>query len=896
VGKKLIEVAPFLPLDAISVASKADKDKKTGTIKNVHKWFAPMPTPALRALIFAASVDAPEDAAERERLFDLVKRLVPSDGNPPDEATLKEAQEAILAGAGSPLPVVFDPFCGGGSTLIEAQRLGLPAMGSDLNPVPALITRTLTELIPKVAGRRPVAANTGQFGQFGPHGLDGFLADLQHYAEMIRERVWRGLSDLYPSGPRGETILAWLWARTVQCTNPACGVRTPLISSTWLSKRKGMVYWTEPRVVGGQVSFAVVKGPGSPSTKGTVTRSGGAVCVVCRTQIPFSDIRDAGAARKMGLQLMAAAATSSAGRIFLSPEDVPNVSVPEPPDPPDLALEGKATVNLGLYGFEVQSDLYTDRQLLMLEAFASEIAAIGGQIAKDGGDSVYATTMVSVLALALGKLAQSNSTQTRWYIDARNGSSQTLPAFGRHALPMVWDFSEVNPFAGSVGDWMGQISSISRGLEKLPLGATPAIVRRADARSAANDLGQSALIVTDPPYFDQISYADLSDYFYVWHRKALRSVHPDFYGTMATPKTEELIATPHRHGGDKEASARYFVEGFTETFRSVKQAAKPDCPVLIVYAHRQEEKSSLGSASTGWDAMLEAVLAAGLTIEGTLPIRGTHSSRQIGLGANAVASYVVMVCRPRQARSAPGSIADFRSQLRSRLPAAADALLASGESMVDVRQAAIGPGMEVFSQFSEVFDGTDPIPVRRALSIINEELGRILDEHLGEVDDETRWACQWYADHGYEQGDYDEGRKLAQAYGLGVDGLAAAGIVEQGRGRIRLLQRADLPANWMGDARVPAWEACQHLVKRLTEGSSAGESAAAELLAALGARANGVRELCQFLTNLAIEKGWSEDAIAYDSLVKSWPRIEQLSAGRDTASSKTDARLFETEG
>lgn len=874
-NKKLIEVAPFLPLDAISVASKADKDKKTGTIKNVHKWFAPMPTPAVRALIFAALVDAPEDDVERARLLKLVERLVPSDGNAPDEATLSEAKTEILKSSGGDPPTIFDPFCGGGSTLIEAQRLGLRSEGSDLNPVPVLIARTLTELIPQVAGRPPLGGETGQLDAVGGGGLAGLFADVRHYAERVRHDVWSKVADLYPLGPNGEQIFAWLWAWTAQCPNPACGSAMPLVTSMWLSKRKNNSRALVATPSNGGVTFSIGRAP-SPQD-GTVSKSG-ATCLNCGTTSKLGSIRAFAAEKGLGRQLLCAVGDKEGTRSYIPSEEI---EVPKPTELADLdvPLPVKAlSFRVQAYGMTSQRDLYLPRQLAVLEAFAHAIAELPAVVKVDGGDELYATAVSSILTLALGKLAQSNSTQTRWYIDARNGSSQTLPAFGRHAIPMIWDFSEVNPFGESVGDWMGQVESLIRGLSKLPPTGPPAKVRARDARVAATEVIPPVVLITDPPYFDQIGYADLSDYFYVWHRLALRGVHSDLYATIVTPKDEELIATPYRHSGSREAAARYFIEGFTQAFKALKTITSKDHPILIVYAHRQEESSVLGSASTGWDAMLEAVLSAGLTIEGTLPIRGTHSSRQIGLGTNSLASYITMVCRPRVGASSPATIADFRAALRQRLPSSVDALLGTGESMVDIRQAAIGPGMEVFSQYSQVFDGKDPIRVRRALTIINEELGRLLDEHLGVVDDETRWACQWYADHGFQPGEYDEGRKLAAVYGLGVDGLEAAGIVEQGRGKVRLLSRDDLPNGWNGDSRTPVWEACQHLVKRVGD----GEEAAGRLLVALGDRGWGTRELAQYLTNLAIEKGWSEEAISYDALVKSWPRIEQLAAIGDS--------------
>lgn len=891
-SRKLIEVAPFLPLDAISVAAKADKDKKTGTIKNVHKWFAPMPTPALRALIFAAVVDAPDDEDERRRLLSLVERLVPPGGNPPDEATLAEARAEIERSTGGELPTIFDPFCGGGSTLIEAQRLGLPAIGSDLNPVPVLISRTLTELIPQVAGRPALVGDPAQLGSMAGGALDGLLADVRHYAERVRGRVWDEVGHLYPQGPNGETIIAWLWAWTVTCPNPACKATMPLLSNLWLSKRTNDRRWIDIAYNGRQPQFSVGGPHGRPMAD---LKFGGNRpkfrCARCRDGIADEGyLRSEGEAGRMTAVPTVTAMDLDGRRAYVASSELPPVAEPEGSYPFDVDITDYSRwFSPPSYGLTGYADLFRPRQLTALTAFAEAIAEVPEQVATDGGDEVYGKAITSILGLALGKLAMSHSTQARWYVGGDSGSNRVQAAFSRHALPMVWDFVEINPFCERMSNWNGVVKSVFTGLAALPLrSARPGAVRQSDARSAASSLNTPVVIVTDPPYFDQIGYADLSDYFYIWHRQALRKVHPDLYGTIVTPKDEELIATPYRHKG-KEAAARYFVDGFTETFRSLKTAASDDHPILIVYAHRQEESSSLGAASTGWDAMLEAVLAAGLTIEGTLPVRGTGSSRQIGQGTNSLASYIVMVCRPRTADAAPATIAQFRTALRERLPDAVAALLATGESMVDIRQAAIGPGMEVFCQFKAVYDGGEQIPVRRALTIINEELGRLLDEQLGAVDDETRWACQWYADHCYEPGEYDEARKLAGVYALGVDGLRDAGLVDQGSGKVRLLTRAELPAGWMGDDRTPTWEACQHLVKRLAE----GEQAAGELLAALGPAGWGVRDLALYLTNLAIEQGWSDEAIAYDALVTSWPRIEELAARAGDNAPPASDRLFE---
>lgn len=881
-AKKLIEVAPFLPLDAISKASKADKDKKTGTIKNVHKWFAPMPTPALRALIFAAVVDAPDTDEETAALLRLVEDLVPSDGNAPSDEVLLRAKEAIAKSVGSHPPTVYDPFCGGGSTLVEAQRLGLRAAGSDLNPVPVLISRTLTELVPQVAGRSPLSSGDNKLIDTG-HPLDGLIQDVKYYANWVRQKAKGEIGDLYPTTADGATITAWLWAWTARCLNPACEAELPLVTSTWLSKRPKAEAWIE--VVRDESGVRLpLRRTGKPRIEATVSR-GGATCHVCDSTFKLDQIRDQAGSIGLGLRLIAMVTDGSTGDRYRDPD---TATVPHVEDPDALAInlpEKALGFRVQAYGLTRHEDLYLTRQLCMLGRFADAVASVSAQVQVDGGDEIYARTIASILGLAIGKLSQSNSTQVRWKIDSRNGSGKPEPGFGRHAFPMVWDFVEANPFGGSVGDWLGQVDSISLGLRKLPT-ALAASIKRADARVASQLFVGPTVVITDPPYFDQIGYADLSDFFYVWHRRALREVHPDLYGTILTPKESELIASPFRHGGDKRAAATYFVEGFTDTFRSLRTDASSDYPILIVYAHRQEEKSDLGTASTGWDAMLEAILKADLTIEGTLPIRGTSSSRQIGQGTNSVASYIVMVCRPRAKNLRAGDVAAFRSALRQLLPASAQRLLISGESMVDIRQAAIGPGMEVFCQFASVYDGDQPISVRRALTIINEELGHLLDEQLGDVDDETRWATQWYADHQYAIGDYDEARKLAQVFGLGVDGLVDAGVVEPPRGKgVRLLSRSELPTTWNPalDERVPVWEACQHLVRRLED----GVEAAGRLLKALGARSTGVRQLAQFLANLAIDKTWADEANAYDSLVKSWTFVEQASS----ATSADDGRL-----
>ena len=876
---KLVEVA--LPLEAISAASRRDKDRKTGTIKNVHKWFAPMPTPAWRALLFATLVDDPGEEAARAELLDFVARLVPDHGGTPDEATLAEARERIREATGGDPPTVFDPFCGGGSTLVEAQRLGLPAVGSDLNPVPVLITRVLTGLVPQVADRPPLVGDPAQLGRMAGGPLDGFLADCAYYARRVRDQVWDQIGHLYPPAPGGGTVVAWLWARTVTCPNPACRATAPLVSSLWLSKRKGAEAWIEPvdGKPGGSVRFEVRTGAGGPPILKTVARAG-ATCLVCRESISFVHIRAAGSAGRLGYQLTAMAVDRGTERIYLAgAENADTATVLRPSDAPDLPLVGKATINVGLYGIATQADLYTNRQLVTLAAFADAVAEVPRQVEAAGGTPTYASALTSVLGLCVGKLASACSTQVRWR--QRAVESKAEPAFGEHNLPMRWDFAETNPFAGSVGDWLRQFSSLVTGLRVLPANAKPASTFQSDARTAADKVEMRVLLATDPPYFAQIGYADLSDYFYVWLRRTLNGVHPDLFATVATPKADELIAAPHRHGGSKIEATEYFVKGYTEAFRHLAVTAQPELPQLVVYAHRQEESENGALSSTAWDAMLSAIVAAGLRIVGTWPIHATGSSRQIGLGTNSLASYVVLVCRPQIQGAKTVDRQRFIGALHAQLPKAIRKLQEGAISSIDLGQATLGPGMAIYSGFAKVVEPTgEAMTVRSALELIGQVQGEVLDEFVGDLDRHTRWAMGWYRDHGFDEGTFDEAEKLSKTTNTSLDGLVASGIARARGGKVALLARDNLPGGWDpdDDRVVTVWEVTQHLVKRLT--SEGGEQAAAQLLRQCRRWADEARNLAYWLSVTAAGQGRAKDAFDYDALVTSWPELARL-AERD---------------
>jgi putative DNA methylase len=875
--RKLIEVA--LPLLEISEASVADKNRKVGTIKNLHKWFAPMPTPALRALIFASLVNDPGNDADREDLKDLIKELVPKEGIAPAAEVLDKARK-LIERDNPELPTVLDPFCGGGSTVVEAQRLGLPVVASDLNPVAVLITRVLGELLPPMAHVPSVSQGSAQL-RLGPEQppFEGFVVGLRHYGGLVQKAVQDKLGDLYPKIPQGEPV-AWLWCRTVPCPNPVCGTTVPLLSSPVLSKQPRREATVEPVVDGKNVRFVVHKGKDAPvrsvKVKGSRARFQ-CLAPACGRSLDEGDLREAGRDGTMGLQLMAVCVDlpNGGGRTFLAADEVasPPRSPVVPPDLDELEI-GKNTKNFStaLYGLPRQIDLYTPRQLAVLAAFADEVASVPDQVLADGGDERRAMAIASVLGLCLGKMAQANSSLVRWF--TRLGPSKAVQAFGTQAMPMLWDFAEVFPFGKSVGSWHAQLNSVIGVLPSLPDVGQAAHVVPADARNAGDLVpAGTALLVTDPPYFAQINYADLADYFYLWLRRALRSVHPDLFATMATPKAAELTANPARYGGSRETARKEFITGFTAVFTSLKRAARPDLPLVVVYAHKQDEEMVDGIISTGWESLLEAVLTADLGVVRTWPVEATHSTRQISQGANALASYVVLICRPREPDLPVTDRRGFLDALGAKLPGAIKEL--GHVAAVDLAQAAIGPGMQVFSGFSQVIekDGSR-MPVATALALINDKLQGILWDQEAEFDPETRAAVAWYDQFGWALGDSGRAEQIAWGKNTTIGRLVQADIMWAKAGDARLLDIDELAAEYdPAYALHPTvWDTALRLSRLLEE---KGVPEAAKLLAAAirHVSADAVLDLARLLYSIGENRKRSEDQQRFNKLVTEWPEL-----------------------
>lgn len=877
--KKLIEVA--LPLDEINAACKADKDRKTGTIRNLHKWFAPMPLPAWRALIFAALIDDPEDDNQRVYLLDLIKRLVANGADLPNPEDLAEARRLLTKQFPTGLPTVMDPFCGGGSTLVEGQRLGLEVRGTDLNPVPALITRTLVQVLPPQRHGNSVLASHDDalLGQsLGGEPFSGLRADVLEVARQIQVEVDSQLGTSYPSRV-GETPIAWLWARTAPCPSPACGQDTILTSSWWLSKKKGSLAWIEPDVAGGHVALRIRQGrskgeaPASPKVGEGVFG-----CLHCGSTLEPAYLKEVGQGPGLGLRMTAVVSESGSGRARTrhyrepSAEDLAAVIVQPPEGVADIPIPPHGQgVRVVPYGMTRWADVFTCRQLALMDSFSGAVGRRYEDLLDQGVDPEWAIAVCTLLGLAVGKLAQYGSTQAGWR-QRTVAHAKAEAIFGRNDLPMLWDFAEVYHGSGSVGDWMGSVRSVLSALDYVPAGEGSAGL--GDARKVQVD--KPGLVATDPPYFDAIGYADLSDFFYVWHRKALGRLHPDLYLTTATPKDAELTALPGRHSGDRRAARDYFVEGFTDTFKNLQRNMQADLPMTVVYASKEQKGSA--EDQSRWASILTAMIRADLQITGTWPIHGTGSTRMRGQSSNAVATYIAMIARPRDPGAKSTSLAEFNRSLRRELGDSVRDLQAASILPVDLAQAAMGPGMQIFSRYRAVLDQSgSPIDVDQALRLINQALGEVLEEQEGDLDRESRFAVRWWDTYGWGSAPFGEADKAARPLGIGVDDVVRAQVATNHANRIHLLGSGDLDSSWTPgtDAAPTAWEAVHHLADRLIDGG--GELEAAKLMAKLGPLQDPAMALTYRLHDIAAKKGRTADQERYNALINSWAELVRLS-------------------
>lgn len=921
VKKKLIEVA--LPLDDINAASAREKSIRHGHPSTLHLWWARRPLAAARAVIWSSLVDDPsahpeefptveEQAAERERLFGILSELVVWE-NSNNDRVLNAAKAEIKRSMGDDLPPLLDPFAGGGAIPLEAQRLGLKAYAQDLNPVAVTINKAMIEIPPLFADKPAVNPEArGKLTNGGWSGNAGLAADVKYYGSWMKEEAARRIGYLYPKvkvpaeqGGGKATVIAWLWTRTVKCPNPACGHEAILVRSFDLSKKKGKEWHVEPVCEDGEVRFEVA--PGKATQDGTVNRRG-ATCVHCGTPIDFKYVRAEGRAHRMGEKLMAIVAEGKRGRVYCAPNDeqASVADTPKPDEYPDADIASNPrdfkTPNYGLATF---SQLFTNRQLTALTTFSelvgeaqkkAEADATAAGLPDDGvgladggtGARAYGEAIGVYLANLVDQLANHNSSICSWHA----GNTQLRNVFSRQAIPMTWDYAESNPFCNSSGCFDNLFIRMTEAFQGLPsIVSKPGIVRQFDAQS---DNGMRNIVVsTDPPYYDNIGYADLSDFFYVWLRQSLRRTYPRLFSTMLVPKHEELVATPYRESRGKDGARDFFEEGMFSTFKQICKYACDDVPVTIYYAFKQSETESTNdvesTASTGWETMLSAIIRAGFSITGTWPMRTEMGSRMIASGTNALASSIVLVCRKRSEDAPMGTRRDFVMALKRELGSALDKLRSSNIAPVDLAQSAIGPGIGVYSRYSQVLEADgSPMTVRAALQLINQEVDAYFSDQDGELDRESRFCVDLYTQKAFDTIKFGEVDVLARAKNVSIEGLAAQGLLASVKGDVHLLDRSEVSERI--DFKAPTWLTTQQLTRALEEG---GVTACAKIVSqTLGGRADGAKALAYRLFTIADKRNWQQEAFAYNSLVTAWPEIQskavQLAVERPTQDSLFD--------
>ena len=945
--KKLIEVS--LPLKAINAASAREKSIRHGHPSTLHLWWARRPLASCRAVLFAQLVDDPsawpeefptEDAQarERKRLHRIIEQMVPWEATH-DERIIGKARyeiarslargrresppnkndaRAVLNYLAEHAPPVCDPFCGGGSIPLEAQRLGLRAHGSDLNPVAVLVSKATCEIPPKFAGRAPVHPDVDDTG--GWSGASGLAEDIRRYGKWMRDEAESRIQHLYPKVQVTEpmastrddlrpyvghdlTVIAWLWARTVASPDPMMrGAQVPLVRSFVLSSKVGKEAIITPVVDRDRLTyrFTVRTNGISPdeyaqAKKGTKAgRGSNFICLLSGTPMSGEHIKAEGLAGRMGVRLMAVVAKGKRVRLYLDPaNEMERIArTAEPEWRPVAAMTG-SNQYLGVrpYGMDSFDQLFTDRQLVALTTFSQLVSAAREKVLTDAlaagmdpetsrlaeggtGAGAYADAVATYLGLGLSRMSDICNTSCRW----ESSKTQVRNLFGRQAIPMVWDYAEPNVFGESAGDFGISLGNLIKVVERLPSSAPSAIIQR-DA-AGTTPLVQGAIVATDPPYYDNVPYADISDFFYTWQRRTLRETWANLFRRVLTPKDEELVAFAYRHGG-QEGAGQFFMDGMGQALRNMHRSSADGFPVTLYYAFKQAEVAKEGLTSPGWATFLQAVFEAGYAIDGTWPVRTELPNRTRGLGANALASSIVLVCRKRPERASAITRREFVARLRAELPAALKNIREGGVGPVDIAQAAIGPGMGIFTAASRVLEPDDtPMSVRTAIALVNQVRDEISGEEATSYDRETRFCIDWFEAFGTDKARSGDAITMARAYDIGIDDLQQAGVFRAQGGQARLLRRNELSADWNPDldAHMTDWECAQHLA-RVLESPQGGIEAAVRLYSEMGAeRGEAARMLAYRLYDICERENRAAEAQVWNMLAQEWPALESALA------------------
>lgn len=903
--KKLIEVA--LPLEKINAESAREKSIRFGHPSTLHLWWARRPLAAARAVIWSSLVDDPsshpelfpteeEQNRERQRLFKILEDLVVWE-NSNNKDVLDAAKAEILKSTNNDPPALLDPFAGGGAIPLEAQRLGLEAHAHDLNPVAVMINKAMIEIPPKFADMPPVNPDAQVSAMRGawPRAT-GLAEDVRYYGEWMKQEAYKRIGHLYPKvkvpqeqGGGEATVIAWIWARTVKCPNPACGCDMPLVRSFILSKKKGKEAWVEPIHENEKVAY-IVRRQGAPKIEETVNRKG-AVCVWCGSPVDYPYIREKSRNEELGTTLMATVAEGSHGRIYITPDEEQKIAaqVDKPQNYPDGVLAKHFTGGSCVtYGLDEFNKLFTNRQLTALTTLSSLVseaqlkaesdAVIAGKpndhlpLSEGGaGARAYGEAVGVYLAFVIDKMTDYHSSICSWH----NSRELIRNTFGRQAIPMTWDYAEANPFCSSSGSYANMLDWVVRCVRELPT-ASDAEVGQYDAQS---DCGlRNIMVSTDPPYYDNIGYADLSDFFYVWMRQSLKDTYPKLFSTMMVPKAEELIATPYRHNGSTAEAKTFFEDGMLATCKQIYKYAREDVPVTIYYAYKQSDTDTdtNTTASSGWETMLSAIINAGFAITGTWPMRTEMANRSIASGTNALASSIVLVCRKRPEDAPQTTRRNLIAILRKELRPALRELQRSNIAPVDLAQSAIGPGMGVFSRYRRVLeaDGT-PMSVRSALQVINEEIDLYFNEQVGDLDTASRFCVDLYTQNAYNEMRYGEAEVLANAKSTSIPMLAANGVLYAKAGMVHLIERDELPET-VNPEEKSIWLLTQQLTRAMAKGGI--EACAQIAFSMMGSNAERAKDLAYRLYTIAEQKKWTNEGYAYNALVVAWPDIQTRAA------------------
>jgi putative DNA methylase len=901
--RKLIEVS--IPLEKINEQSSREKSLRSGHPSTLHQWWSRKPTATARAVVFAQIVDDPasrpdlfptvkEQDAEREELFRIIEHISNWDTVKSDpEGWFDKARAKIMLYTDGNPPAVADPFAGGGSIPLEAQRLGLEAHASDVNPVAVLLEKALIEIPPKFADQPPVHPGAaellkGQDADTWP-GATGLAEDVRWYGEWILEEAKKRIGHLYPEADLDDgttaPVIAWLWVRTVTCPNPACGIAAPLTSSWWVSKKKGHEAYVVPTVTDGEVSYEVHHGAeGGPEKRedGTIKGRTGATCIACGSSISIPYIRSEGVALKLGEDMMAVVAAGNRQRIYLSPttEQEAAAQVTRPNNLPSGSIaENPRWFSPPQYGISKYSELFTSRQATTLTTLCDLLTDLREKICQGSASNIngtYASAVTTYIAIAISKLANTCAMTTTWMTD-RGAFRET---FSRQALPMSWDFAESNPLGKQGASFLENVLKAAASITTLPLG-----IGTADKLSALAAPLTDSIISTDPPYYDYIGYSDLSDFYYIWLRHALREIYPSLFNQTLSPKSTELVADPYRHGSKKKAK-EYFEDGFVSFFNRARQQASQNYPTSVYYAFKQQDsKTKEGSSSTGWETVLEGIIRTGWQITATWPMRTESSGRILARGTNAIASTIALVLRPRPENAPTTTRRDFLRELKTSLPQALRDLQRGTVAPVDLPQSAIGPGIGLFSKYSGVLEADGhKMNVRSALRVINEILDEVLSEQEGEYDADTRFALAWFRSYGFGTEAYGSADSLARARNTSVEHLQRAGILHSGQGKVTLhspekLHQSDeetgTPYDPAADSNVSAWETVLHLAKELEYGD--GVASAGRLLARVPDAID--RDLCKqlafLLFQISEQRNEAKTALLFNQLGTAWNDIAQ---------------------